>query len=99
VHLVIGCGATTGAGAGVYSAKIEAGAKFGLGGISLNLLEEPRWSCGQDYRSGSEPRSRRTPKKIGMTHLINPNDIPKAFDHIVQLTDGGAHYVRMHRQH
>jgi S-(hydroxymethyl)glutathione dehydrogenase/alcohol dehydrogenase len=34
VHLVIGCGATTGAGAGLNSAKIETGAKFGLDGIS-----------------------------------------------------------------
>ena len=38
----IGCGVTTGVGAVVYSAKVEAGANvvvFGLGGIGLNVIQ------------------------------------------------------------
>jgi S-(hydroxymethyl)glutathione dehydrogenase/alcohol dehydrogenase len=38
----IGCGVTTGIGAVIYTAKVEAGANvvvFGLGGIGLNVIQ------------------------------------------------------------
>jgi S-(hydroxymethyl)glutathione dehydrogenase/alcohol dehydrogenase len=38
-------------------------------------------------------------RKFGMTHFINPKDVENVVDAIVQLTDGGADYVRVHRQH
>ena len=41
----IGCGVTTGIGAVIYTAKVEAGANvvvFGLGGIGLNVVQGAR---------------------------------------------------------
>jgi len=43
--LLIGCGVTTGLGAVIYTAKVEAGtsvAAFGLGGIGLNVIQGAR---------------------------------------------------------
>jgi S-(hydroxymethyl)glutathione dehydrogenase/alcohol dehydrogenase len=44
----IGCGVTTGIGAVIFTAKVEAGANvvvFGLGGIGLNVIQARRWSA------------------------------------------------------
>src|SRR5437773_12064237 len=50
----IGCGVTTGIGAVINTAKVEAGAKcivFGLGGIGLNVIQGLRL-VGADMNSG-----------------------------------------------
>src|SRR5690606_8071296 len=90
----IGCGVTTGVGAVVYTAKVEAGANvvvFGLGGIGLNVIQGARMVgadkiIGVDLNPGREAMAR----KFGMTHFVNPKDVDNVVDHIVQLTDGGA---------
>src|SRR6202049_4723157 len=92
----IGCGVTTGVGAVVYSAKVEAGANvvvFGLGGIGLNVIQGAKM-VGADKIIGVDlnPGRVELAKKFGMTHFINPNEVPNVVDHIVQLTDGGADY-------
>jgi len=92
----IGCGVTTGLGAVIYTAKVEAGASvavFGLGGIGLNVIQGARMVgadkiIGIDINPGREAMAR----KFGMTHFINPNDVPNIVDAVVQLTDGGADY-------
>jgi S-(hydroxymethyl)glutathione dehydrogenase / alcohol dehydrogenase len=92
----IGCGVTTGVGAVIYTAKVEAGANvvvFGLGGIGLNVLQGARM-VGADKIIGVDlnPAREAMARKFGMTHFLNPKDHPNIVDAIVQLTDGGADY-------
>src|SRR6187455_919997 len=92
----IGCGVTTGVGSVLFTAKVEAGANvvvFGLGGIGLNVIQGAKLVgadkiVGIDLNPGREAMARR----FGMTHFINPKDVPNVVDAIVQLTDGGADY-------
>jgi len=92
----IGCGVTTGVGAVLFSAKVEAGANvvvFGLGGIGLNVIQAARM-VGADKIIGVDinPARQEIARKFGMTHFINPNEVENVVDSIVQLTDGGADY-------
>ena len=92
----IGCGVTTGVGAVLFSAKVEAGANvvvFGLGGIGLNVIQAAKM-VGADKIIGVDinPARQDMARKFGMTHFINPNEVENVVDAIVQLTDGGADY-------
>jgi S-(hydroxymethyl)glutathione dehydrogenase/alcohol dehydrogenase len=92
----IGCGVTTGVGAVLFSAKVEAGANvvvFGLGGIGLNVIQAAKM-VGADKIIGVDinPNRQEMARKFGMTHFINPNEVENVVDAIVQLTDGGADY-------
>ncbi|MBA2964033.1 MULTISPECIES: S-(hydroxymethyl)glutathione dehydrogenase/class III alcohol dehydrogenase [Ramlibacter] len=92
----IGCGVTTGVGAVIWTAKVEAGANvvvFGLGGIGLNVIQGARM-VGADKIIGIDlnPAREAMARKFGMTHFLNPKDHPSIVDAIVQLTDGGADY-------
>src|SRR6201747_247460 len=92
----IGCGVTTGVGAVVFSAKVEAGANvvvFGLGGIGLNVIQAAKM-VGADKIIGVDinPNREAMARKFGMTHFINPKTTENVVDAIVQLTDGGADY-------
>ena len=92
----IGCGVTTGVGAVLFTAKVEAGANvvvFGLGGIGLNVIQGAKMVganriIGIDLNPAREAMARR----FGMTHFLNPKDHANLVDAIVQLTDGGADY-------
>jgi S-(hydroxymethyl)glutathione dehydrogenase/alcohol dehydrogenase len=92
----IGCGVTTGVGAVLFTAKVEAGANvvvFGLGGIGLNVIQGAKMVgankiIGIDLNPAREVMARR----FGMTHFINPKEVQNVVDTIVQLTDGGADY-------
>jgi len=92
----IGCGVTTGVGAVLFTAKVEAGANvvvFGLGGIGLNVVQGARMVgadriIGVDLNPGREAMAR----KFGMTHFIDPNSVANVVDRVVELTDGGADY-------
>jgi S-(hydroxymethyl)glutathione dehydrogenase / alcohol dehydrogenase len=92
----IGCGVTTGIGAVVFTAKVEAGANvvvFGLGGIGLNVIQGARM-VGADKIIGVDinPAREAMARRFGMTHFVNPKDVDNIVDHIVQLTGGGADY-------
>ena len=92
----IGCGVTTGLGAVLFTAKVEAGANvvvFGLGGIGLNVIQGARM-VGADKIIGVDlnPAREAMARKFGMTHFLNPKDHANIVDAIVQLTDGGADY-------
>jgi S-(hydroxymethyl)glutathione dehydrogenase/alcohol dehydrogenase len=92
----IGCGVTTGVGAVLFSAKVEAGATvavFGLGGIGLNVVQAAR-IAGADKIIGIDinPKREELARKFGMTHFLNPKQSENVVDAIVQLTDGGADY-------
>src|SRR5712664_1931736 len=94
----IGCGVTTGVGAVLFTAKVEAGANvvvFGLGGIGLNVIQGARMA-GADKIIGVDlnPAREALARKFGMTHFVNPKDVKgDLVPHLVELTGGGADYT------
>ena len=94
----IGCGVTTGVGAVVYTARVEAGARvvvFGLGGIGLNVVQAARM-VGADQIVGVDinPAREAMARKFGLTHFVNPKDMKaeELVPYLVHLTGGGADY-------
>ena len=93
----IGCGVTTGIGAVINTAKVEAGANvvvFGLGGIGLNVIQGARL-VGANKIIGVDVNPKRKPlaEKFGMTHFVNPREVEgDLVQYLVALTDGGADY-------
>ncbi|KPK18135.1 MAG: alcohol dehydrogenase [Betaproteobacteria bacterium SG8_41] len=93
----IGCGVTTGIGAVINTAKIEAGANvvvFGLGGIGLNVIQGARM-VGANMIVGvdTNPAKRALAEKFGMTHFVDPKEAgAELVPHLVNLTRGGADY-------
>ena len=93
----IGCGVTTGIGAVLFTAKVEAGATvvvFGLGGIGLNVIQGAKM-VGADKIIGVDlnPAKKELAERLGMTHFVNPREIEgHIVAHIIELTDGGADY-------
>lgn len=93
----IGCGVTTGIGAVLFTAKVEAGANvvvFGLGGIGLNVIQGARM-VGADKIIGVDINPGRVAiaRRFGMTHFVNPKTIKgDLVAHLIELTDGGADY-------
>jgi S-(hydroxymethyl)glutathione dehydrogenase / alcohol dehydrogenase len=93
----IGCGVTTGIGAVINTAKVEAGANvvvFGLGGIGLNVIQGARL-VGANMIVGVDinPKRKALAEKFGMTHFVNPKEVEgDLVQHLVALTGGGADY-------
>ena len=93
----LGCGVTTGVGAVIYTAQVEAGANcvvFGLGGIGLNVIQALRM-VGADKIVGVDinPAREALGRRYGMTHFVNPKTIDgDLVAHLVELTGGGADY-------
>ena len=92
----IGCGVTTGIGAVMNTAKVEAGASvavFGLGGIGLNVIQGARLAgaeriIGIDLNNGRKSLAER----FGMTDFVNPTEAHDTVQAIVDMTDGGVDY-------
>ncbi|MBB2918400.1 S-(hydroxymethyl)glutathione dehydrogenase/class III alcohol dehydrogenase [Cupriavidus alkaliphilus] len=93
----IGCGVTTGLGAVIFTARVEAGANvvvFGLGGIGLNVIQGARLvGAGKIIGVDINPAREAIARQYGMTDFINPKAVDNVVDHIIQLTDGGADYA------
>ena len=93
----IGCGVTTGIGAVVNTAKVEAGANvvvFGLGGIGLNVIQGARMVVA-DRIIGVDinPSKKDLATKYGMTDFVNPSELEADLvSYLIDLTDGGADY-------
>lgn len=93
----IGCGVTTGIGAVINTARVEAGANvvvFGLGGIGLNVVQGARL-VGANMIIGvdTNPERRILAEKFGATHFVNPSELgDELVAYLVALTDGGADY-------
>ena len=93
----IGCGVTTGIGAVINTARVEAGANvvvFGLGGIGLNVIQGARL-VGANKIIGVDlnPKRKALAEKFGLTHFVNPKEVEgDLVAHLVALTDGGADY-------
>ena len=93
----IGCGVTTGIGAVINTAKVEAGATvvvFGLGGIGLNVIQGAKM-VGASMIIGVDlnPAKKALAEKFGMTHFVNPKEVEgDLVSYLVDLTQGGADY-------
>jgi S-(hydroxymethyl)glutathione dehydrogenase/alcohol dehydrogenase len=94
----IGCGVTTGVGAVVFEAKVEAGSTvvvFGLGGIGLNVIQGAKL-VGASRIIGIDINQEREAigRQFGMTDFINPKDMKPedVAPYIVEYTGGGADY-------
>lgn len=92
----IGCGVTTGLGAVLNTAQVEAGSNvaiFGLGGIGLNVIQGARM-VGADRIIGIDLNDdkRALGEQFGMTDFINPAEVDDVVGAIVDMTDGGVDY-------
>ena len=91
----IGCGVTTGVGAVINTAKVEAGSTaivFGLGGIGLNVIQGLR-RASADMIIGVDlnPTKKAWGERFGMTHFVNPSEIgADLVPYLVNLTKRGA---------
>ncbi len=94
---LLGCGITTGVGAVLNTAKVEAGssvAVFGLGGIGLGVIQGAVMAgakriIGVDIN----PDKFAFAKQMGATEFVNPKDYDQPIQEVlVDLTDGGLDY-------
>ena len=92
----IGCGVTTGLGAVVFEARVEAGSRivvFGLGGIGLNVIQGARMvGARQIVGIDINPSKVDLARKFGMTDFINPLETDNLVEAILDITGGGADY-------
>jgi S-(hydroxymethyl)glutathione dehydrogenase/alcohol dehydrogenase len=94
----IGCGVTTGVGAVIYTAKVEANTRcvvFGLGGIGLNVIQGLKMiGAKQIVGVDLNPAREEMARKFGMTDFVNPAHVKGDLTgHIVEITGGGADYT------
>ncbi len=94
----IGCGVTTGIGAVINTAKVQAGATaivFGLGGIGLNVIQGLRL-VGADMIIGVDLNNDKKAwgERFGMTHFVNPKEVGKDLTaHLVNMTKRGSDQI------
>ncbi|MCF6436197.1 S-(hydroxymethyl)glutathione dehydrogenase/class III alcohol dehydrogenase [Pseudoalteromonas sp. MMG022] len=94
---LLGCGVTTGMGAVMNTAKVQAGdtvAIFGLGGIGLSAIIGATMA-GASRIIGIDINESKfaLATKLGATDVINPKDYDKPIQEvIVEMTDGGVDF-------
>lgn len=94
---LLGCGITTGIGAVLNTAKVEAGATvavFGLGGIGLSVIQGAVMAKAARIIAVDINESKfDMAKMLGATDCINPKNFDKPIQEvIVDLTEGGVDY-------
>jgi len=94
----IGCGVTTGIGAVLNTAKVQAGDRvvvFGLGGIGLNVVQGARLAgAGMIVGVDLNPARKAMAEKFGITHFVNPSEVRgDLVPYLVDLTKGGADFT------
>jgi len=95
---LLGCGITTGIGAVLNTAKVEAGATvavFGMGGIGLSVVQGAVMAkASRIVCIDMNPEKFVMAKLLGATDFINPKDYPDTpiQQVIVDLTNGGVDY-------
>ncbi|HRD92312.1 S-(hydroxymethyl)glutathione dehydrogenase/class III alcohol dehydrogenase [Accumulibacter sp.] len=94
---LLGCGVTTGIGAVVNTAKVEAGATvavFGLGGIGLSVvIGAVLAKAARIIAVDTNPGKFAIARQLGATDCVNPADFDLPIQEvIVDLTDGGVDY-------
>jgi len=94
----IGCGVTTGIGAVLNTAKVQAGDRvvvFGIGGIGLNVIQGARLvGAGMIVAIDLNPRRETIARKFGATHFVNPAEVKaELVPYLIELTRGGADFA------
>ena len=94
---LLGCGVTTGIGAVLNTAKVEAGATvavFGLGGIGLSCIQGAVMAkASRIIAIDINPAKWEIAQALGATDFINPADIDgNVTQYIVDMTNGGVEY-------
>ncbi|MDJ0835500.1 MAG: S-(hydroxymethyl)glutathione dehydrogenase/class III alcohol dehydrogenase [Acidobacteriota bacterium] len=94
---LLGCGITTGIGAVLNTAKVEAGASiavFGLGGIGLSVIQGAVMAkAGRIIAIDINPDKFAFAKSMGATDFVNPKEYDAPIQEvIVDLTKGGVDY-------
>lgn len=94
---LLGCGVTTGIGAVLNTAKVEAGstvAVFGLGGIGLSVIQGAVMNKAARIITVDINESKfAMAKKFGATDFLNPQQLEKPVEQvIVDITEGGVDY-------
>ncbi len=94
---LLGCGITTGIGAVLNTAKVEAGATvavFGLGGIGLSVVQGAVMAKAERIIAiDINPEKFTLAQQLGATDCVNPQDYDQPIqDVIVELTKGGVDY-------
>ena len=94
---LLGCGITTGVGAVLNTAKVEAGstvAVFGLGGIGLSVIQGAVMAKAERIIAiDINPEKYDFARSMGATECINPKDYDLPIQEVlVELTDGGVDY-------
>ncbi|GMQ89504.1 MAG: S-(hydroxymethyl)glutathione dehydrogenase/class III alcohol dehydrogenase [Gammaproteobacteria bacterium] len=94
---LLGCGVTTGIGAVLNTAQVEAGstvAVFGLGGIGLSVIQGAVMAkAGRIIAVDVNPDKFEIAKALGATDFVNPEQLSVSVtEAIVEMTDGGVDY-------
>jgi S-(hydroxymethyl)glutathione dehydrogenase/alcohol dehydrogenase len=91
---LIGCGVTTGMGAVLNTAKIEAGsdvAVIGCGGVGLSAIQGAAiGGAGRIIAIDMIDSKLELAKRMGATHTVNASEDPVA--QVKDITDGGVEY-------
>lgn len=94
---LLGCGVTTGIGAVLNTAKVQAGSSvaiFGLGGIGLSVVQGAVMA-GAERIIGIDINENKSELafQMGATDFLNPSEVGVDIaDAIIELTDGGVDY-------
>jgi S-(hydroxymethyl)glutathione dehydrogenase/alcohol dehydrogenase len=92
----IACGVTTGMGAVLLAAKVQAGetvAVFGAGGVGLSAIQGARIAgASRIFAVDTNPAKEAVARKLGATDFINPAAGGDAVAQIMQATGLGADY-------
>jgi len=94
---LLGCGITTGIGAVINTAKVEAGstvAVFGLGGVGLSVIQGATMAkASRILGIDINPDKFELAKNMGATDVVNPKDSSASIQEvIVEMTNGGVDY-------
>ena len=94
---LLGCGITTGIGAVLNTAKVEAGATvavFGLGGIGLSVVQGAVMAGASRILAIDLNEDKfEMARMLGATDFVNPSNYDQPIqDVVVDLTDGGVDY-------
>ncbi|MBS0457329.1 MAG: S-(hydroxymethyl)glutathione dehydrogenase/class III alcohol dehydrogenase [Proteobacteria bacterium] len=94
---LLGCGVTTGIGAVLNTAKVEAGASvavFGLGGIGLAVIQGAVMAkAGRILAIDTNPAKFELARQLGATDCVNPKEVSGPIQQaIIEMTDGGVDY-------
>ncbi len=94
----LGCGATTGLGAALFTAKVQPGSSvivFGMGGIGLNIVQGAHMAgAAMIVGVDTNPAKEALARKLGATHFVNPKTVGEDLvGHLNELTGGGGDYT------